>query len=91
MDTKKMKRNRMQRERKLERDDETLATVCLRPRNRKRVRFVGRSQGREEGEGNKGRIWDEIWCGAQEERKRETELYSLEDALGFFLFFLVFI
>jgi hypothetical protein len=50
------------------------------------MRFVGRSQEREgeEDEENKGR---NLMALKRRKRETETELYSLDDALGFYLFF----
>jgi hypothetical protein len=72
----------------LERDDETLATVLASSESQARA-FRGSvaGKGREEGEGNKGRNLGRNSV-ALKRRKREretkTELYSLDDALGFF-------
>jgi len=51
---------------------------CLRPRNRKRVRFVGRSQGREGRKAKETRdeIWDEIRWRSRGERERERQRQS---------------
>jgi hypothetical protein len=67
----------MQRERKLERDDETLATVLA--SSESQARAFRKSVAGKEREGKKAketrdRIWDEIWCGAQEEKERDRAL-----------------
>jgi hypothetical protein len=66
----------MQRERKLERDDETLATVsCVLGIASACVSSVGRMEGkrREEGKGNKGPNLGPKFGGAQEEKERDRD------------------
>ncbi len=66
---------------------------CLRPRNRKRVRFVGRSQEREGKKAKETRdeIWDEKFGGAQEEKDRDRDRdRALQfGRLSWFLFFFI--
>ncbi len=74
----KMKRNRMQRERKLERDDETLATVLASSESQAGAfRRSVSGKGREEGEGNKGRnLGRKIWWRSRGERQRQRQRQS---------------
>lgn len=91
VDTKKMKRNRMQRERKLERDDETLATVlaCVLGIAIACVSSVGRRQGKGRGRRRRkqGTKFGTKFDGAQEEKERDKNRALQFGRRSWFFFF----